>query len=106
MARRLRLQDQGALYHVINRGNYRRDVFETSGAARSFEATLMEACDRHRWRLGKSAADIERDPKGVDGKIAVASRLRHEATAPHRWIARALNMGSPASVRVYLCRKN
>jgi hypothetical protein len=33
MARRLRLEYPGALYHVINRGNYRRDLFETVGAA-------------------------------------------------------------------------
>ena len=51
MARRLRLQYDGALYHIINRGNYRRDVFETAGATRAFEAALFEAADRHRWRL-------------------------------------------------------
>ena len=47
MARRLRLQYPGALYHVINRGNYRRDVFETVGAAKAFELALAEACERH-----------------------------------------------------------
>lgn len=51
MARRLRIQYPGALYHVINRGNYRRDVFETAGAARAFELAMAEACLRHRWRL-------------------------------------------------------
>ena len=51
MARRLRIQFSGALYHVINRGNYRRDVFGSVGAARAFESTIAEACDRHRWRL-------------------------------------------------------
>ena len=28
VARKLRIQYPGALYHVINRGNYQRDVFE------------------------------------------------------------------------------
>jgi len=51
MARRLRMQYPGARYHVINRGNYRRDVFETAGAAKAFELTLEEACERHSWRL-------------------------------------------------------
>ncbi len=51
MARRLRIQFPGAIYHVINRGNYRRDVFETAGAAKAFEATLDEACQGFRWRL-------------------------------------------------------
>ncbi len=41
MARKLRIQYENALYHVINRGNFRRDVFETAGAARAFEECLM-----------------------------------------------------------------
>jgi REP element-mobilizing transposase RayT len=51
MARRLRLQYPGALYHVINRGNYRHAVFETEGAAKAFEAVLGEACERFGWVL-------------------------------------------------------
>ena len=49
MARRLRLQYPGALYHIINRGNYRQDVFATAGASKAFEAALGEACTRHGW---------------------------------------------------------
>lgn len=51
MARKLRIQYEGALYHVINRGNYRRDVFESAGAAQAFEDVLMEACEVSGWRL-------------------------------------------------------
>jgi REP element-mobilizing transposase RayT len=51
VARRLRIQYPGALYHVINRGNYRRDVFETVGAAHAFEIALGEACTRHGWLI-------------------------------------------------------
>jgi putative transposase len=51
MARRLRIQFEGALYYVINRGNYRRDVFQTAGAAKAFEAALGETCERHQWRV-------------------------------------------------------
>ena len=39
------------MYHVINRGNYRRDVFGTAGAAQAFEAVVTEGCERYRWRL-------------------------------------------------------
>lgn len=49
MARRLRIQFPGAIYHVLNRGNYRRDLFATPGAAKSFEHTLGETCERHGW---------------------------------------------------------
>lgn len=51
MARRLRLEYPGAIYHVINRGNYRREVFATSGAIAAFRRTLEEACCRHGWLL-------------------------------------------------------
>ena len=51
MARRVRVEYAGALYHIINRGNYRRDVFATAGAATAFETTLGEACERHAWRV-------------------------------------------------------
>ena len=49
MPRRIRIQYPGALYHVLNRGNYRRDVFETEGAAKSFESTLGDTCRGHGW---------------------------------------------------------
>ena len=51
MARRLRIQFPGARYHVINRGNYRRDLFETAGAAQAFLAVLDEATGRYGWGL-------------------------------------------------------
>lgn len=36
MARKLRPEYNGGLYHVINRGNYRSFVFESEGAKDSF----------------------------------------------------------------------
>ena len=51
MARKLRLEYEGALYHVINRGNYRRDLFERPATAKAFEAALDEACVLHGWKL-------------------------------------------------------
>ena len=51
MARKLRIQFEGALYHVINRGNYRRDVFSSPGAAQAFVELLGEALPRFGWRL-------------------------------------------------------
>ncbi len=49
MARRLRIQYPGAIYHVINRGNYRSDVFGSVGAAKAFEGVLDEACEMFGW---------------------------------------------------------
>lgn len=51
MARKLRLEFPGACYHVINRGNYRADIFRTTGAKAAFEACLFEACAKSGWLL-------------------------------------------------------
>ena len=51
MARKLRIEFGGACYHVINRGNYRRNLFVGKGAAESFRGCLFEACERFGWRL-------------------------------------------------------
>jgi len=36
MARKLRLEYEGACYHVINRGNYRTAIFTKQGVRNSF----------------------------------------------------------------------
>ena len=45
------MEQEGGLYHVINRGNYRRDLFISAGTAEAFLNTLFEAADRYRWRV-------------------------------------------------------
>lgn len=51
MPRKLRLDEAGARYHVLNRGNYRQWIFESEGAKVAFERTLFEACERAGWVL-------------------------------------------------------
>lgn len=51
MARKLRLEFPGAIYHVINRGNYRSPVFGSPGARQAFEECLFQACERSSWLL-------------------------------------------------------
>ena len=51
MARKLRLEFPGAIYHVYSRGNYRGFVFESAGARRAFEMCLFQACLRYEWVL-------------------------------------------------------
>jgi putative transposase len=51
MARKLRLEYAGACYHVINRGNYRANIFAPKGAAEAFERCLGETCERYGWRI-------------------------------------------------------
>lgn len=49
MARKVRLEYPGAIYHVINRGNYRSWIFREEGAKRAFQSCLFEACGRSGW---------------------------------------------------------
>lgn len=51
MGRVHRIETSDGLYHVINRGNYRSQIFETDGAKKAFEKVLWEACERFRWDL-------------------------------------------------------
>jgi len=51
MARKLRLEFPGACYHVINRGNYRADLFRTDRTKAAFEACVFEACAKSGWIL-------------------------------------------------------
>ena len=52
MARKPRIEFAGALYHVINRGNYRQDLFSAPGTAQAFEKTLFEVSERCGWEVG------------------------------------------------------
>ena len=51
MARSLRIERSNGVYHVINRGNYRQDIFINDGAHESFERCLFEACEKCGWIL-------------------------------------------------------
>lgn len=47
----MRIEYSGAVYHVLNRGNYRQELFSVPGSAGSFEGTLFDCCSRFGWRL-------------------------------------------------------
>jgi cysteine sulfinate desulfinase/cysteine desulfurase-like protein len=51
MARKLRIEFPDAVYHVLNRGNYRRDLFTSSGEAGAFVSALEEATEIYGWQV-------------------------------------------------------
>ena len=51
MPRSLRIEYPGAIYHVLNRGNYRHDVFASDNSKSIFEQTLLRTCERAGWIL-------------------------------------------------------
>ncbi len=54
MARKLRVEYAGALYHVMNRGDRREAVFLAEEDRRCFLATLAEACAKTGWQVHAS----------------------------------------------------
>ena len=51
MARKLRVEYPGALYHVMNRGDRREAIFKDDQDRRSFLETLGQACAKTGWRV-------------------------------------------------------
>ncbi len=51
MARKLRIQYPGAIYHVMNRGDRREAIFLTDADRRCFIETLAQACGKTGWQV-------------------------------------------------------
>jgi REP element-mobilizing transposase RayT len=51
MARRLRIEYPGAIYHVMNRGDRREAIFRDDSDRETFLATLGEACAMASWGI-------------------------------------------------------
>jgi putative transposase len=49
MARPLRMESESGVYHVLNRGNYRADIFRSDKAKAAFLQCLGEACAKTGW---------------------------------------------------------
>jgi len=60
MPRKLRLEFPGAIYHVINRGNYRTWIFADAATRSAFESCLFEVCERSQWLESTFANRINR----------------------------------------------
>ena len=51
MARKLRVQYPGAIYHVMNRGDRREAIFLSDKDRGLFVETLEEACEKTDWQV-------------------------------------------------------
>jgi REP element-mobilizing transposase RayT len=50
MARPLRIEFAGALYHIAARGNARKDIYITDDDREQFLEILQRVYDRHQWQ--------------------------------------------------------
>ena len=51
MARKARLAVAGGVYHVINRGNYRSDIFRDERTRAAFLKCLDQTCGKTGWQV-------------------------------------------------------
>ncbi|MDQ8209784.1 hypothetical protein QEH52_19855, partial [Coraliomargarita sp. SDUM461003] len=51
MPRKQRIEYPGAIYHVISRGNYRKELFLKANTGEAFERCLFEVVERCGWKL-------------------------------------------------------
>ncbi len=51
MARRVRVQYPGAVYHVMNRGDHQERIFQDDDDRRQFLSTLAECCEKTGWQI-------------------------------------------------------
>jgi len=51
MARQIRIEYPGAVYHVTSRGNDRQAVYETKADRYKFLSLLEQACKRYQWHV-------------------------------------------------------
>ena len=51
MARKLRVEYPGAVYHVMNRGDRREAIFKDDKDRQVFMSTLAEACGKTGWQV-------------------------------------------------------
>jgi putative transposase len=51
MARKLRVQYPGAIYHVMNRGDQREPIFRDQKDREVFLQTLAEVCAKTGWQM-------------------------------------------------------
>lgn len=49
MARPLRLEFAGALYHITSRGDRRENIYETDQDREIFLSLMGEVCDQYGW---------------------------------------------------------
>ncbi len=123
MARKLRVQYPGAIYHVINRGDRREPIFADDTDRRLFLDTLAETCGKTDWEvhvwclsqriaaeeleaLGWGVQDLRGRRKSDPQKERIAVRLPRETTMTLARIAERLSMGAPTHLASLLQHLN
>ena len=80
MSRKLRIEYPGAMYHVMNRGDQREDIFRDDQDRQKFLSTLGEACAEDRVAGACVLPDAQSFPSGA-GDAPTQPGVRDEVAA-------------------------
>jgi hypothetical protein len=67
MARKLRMEYPGSIYHLMNRSDRREAVFRDDQDRKRFISTLGEACQKTGWEMDDGDLGLDR-PRARDGR--------------------------------------
>ena len=81
MARKLRIQYPGAMYHVMNRGGHPEAIFQDDGDRLRFLDTLGQACEKTAWQVRAYC-------------LMSNHQLRSQTTMSVAWIAERLGVAT------------
>ncbi len=102
MARKPRIQYPGAIYHILSRGNYRKDLFSVTQSGVEFEKALFEACESCGWRLHAYVIMSNHyhlaleTPKGnLAKRKKILTRTRHLPIGKSFWQGNSENRPAP-----------
>jgi len=94
MARKLRIQYPGAVYHVINRGDRREAIFCDDVDRQRFIETLGETCGKTGWQVHAYCLMPNHFHLVVETPQPNLVAVRQKTTMTLAWIAQRLHMGS------------
>ena len=100
MARKLRVEFPGAIYHVMSRGDRRKAIFLDDVDRQDLLAERIVA--EELARLGWSQEELEARRKSDPAKLSMAARLRQETTLTIKAIAARLHLGTSKSANARL----
>jgi len=95
MARPIRIEYAGAVYHVRARGNQGRPIFADDLGRKRWLETLAEACEKTGWRI---PAHVLTRPRASQPAGDSAWWLRGRTTTGRRWVGERLWMGDDSVV--------
>jgi len=93
MARPLRMESEAGVYHVLNRGNFRLDIFRSEKAKVTFLQCLDVACAKTGWEVHAWCLMSNHYHLAVSTpKVNLVEGMRW-STVTNRWRGKALHMG-------------